>query len=99
LAAAGVRNVLLIPIGFVCDHVEILYDIDILFRQYGEKRGVSVRRSESLNDSPIFASALADLVNSRIDKLAGVKCQAPMEGAVGAGCLPLGAQRPKRSQS
>jgi ferrochelatase len=66
LAQAGVKNVLLIPVGFVADHVEILYDIDVLFREYGKKRGVAVRRSESLNDSPKFAAALASLVTARI---------------------------------
>jgi len=66
LAAAGLKHVLLIPVGFVCDHVEILYDIDVLFHGYGKSRGVAVRRSESLNDSPEFAAALASLITARI---------------------------------
>ncbi len=66
LARGGEKTVLLIPVGFVSDHVEILYDIDILFRDYGKARGVVVRRSESLNGSPRFASALASLVTARI---------------------------------
>ena len=66
LAQSGINDVLLIPVGFVSDHVEILYDIDVLFREYGKKRGVTVRRSESLNDSPKFAAALASLVTARI---------------------------------
>ncbi len=66
LAQAGVKHVLLIPVGFVCDHVEILYDIDILFRDYGRERGVAVRRSESLNASHRFAAALAGLVAARV---------------------------------
>jgi ferrochelatase len=66
LAQEGEKNVLLIPVGFVSDHVEILYDIDVLFKGYGKARGVAVRRSESLNDSPLFASALANLVTTRI---------------------------------
>ncbi len=65
LANAGVKHVLLIPVGFVCDHVEILYDIDIHFRDYGKARGVAVRRSESLNAGPKFLLALADLVTAR----------------------------------
>jgi ferrochelatase len=40
LAQAGGKNVLLVPVGFVSDHVEILYDIDVLFRDYGKARGV-----------------------------------------------------------
>jgi ferrochelatase len=66
LAAAGHRHVLLAPVGFVSDHVEILYDIDILFREYGNSRGVSVFRSESLNDSPLFIQALASIVSTRM---------------------------------
>ena len=66
LAQAGTKNVLLVPVGFVSDHVEILYDIDVLFHDYGKARGITVRRSESLNDSPQFAAALATLVTARI---------------------------------
>jgi len=68
LARAQVKDVLLAPLGFVSDHVEILYDIDVLFRDYGKARGVAVRRPESLNDSPRFAAALASLVTARIRK-------------------------------
>ena len=61
-AAEGVREVVVDPIGFVCDHVEVLYDIDILFREYAAARGISLRRPESLNDSPTFTAALAAVV-------------------------------------
>lgn len=60
-AAAGVREVVVDPIGFVCDHVEILYDIDILFRGYAAERGISLSRPETLNDSPTFIAALAEV--------------------------------------
>jgi ferrochelatase len=72
IARAGGKNVLLAPVGFVSDHVEILYDIDILFHDYGKARGVTVRRSESLNDSPQFIAALAGLVSAR-DQGLGVR--------------------------
>lgn len=71
LAGQGHRYVLLAPIGFVCDHVEILYDIDVVFREYGKKRGVSVVRPESLNDSPLFIKALASIVSNRIEIATG----------------------------
>lgn len=71
LAAAGAKDVLLAPVGFVADHVEILYDIDVLFREYGKARGVAVRRSESLNASPQFALALASLVTARVRIMKG----------------------------
>ena len=70
LAAQGQPHVLLAPVGFVCDHVEILYDIDIFFREYGKTRGVTVHRSASLNDSPLFIQALAAIVTERLGKKA-----------------------------
>ena len=71
LAAQGERHVLLAPIGFVCDHVEILYDIDVLFRDYGKSRGVTVHRSDSLNDSPLFTKALTEIISVRVLESAG----------------------------
>ena len=67
LAGEGNRQVLIAPIGFVSDHVEILYDIDIAFRQYGAKCGLTVWRTESLNDSPLLINALASLVKPRLN--------------------------------
>ena len=66
LAAAGHRHVLIAPLGFVADHVEVLYDIDVLFREYGNARGVKVSRPQSLNDSPLFIQALASIVSARV---------------------------------
>ncbi len=60
-AAEGVRQMVLAPIGFVCDHVEILYDVDVLFRQYAEQRGIALLRPESLNGSAAFTGALAEV--------------------------------------
>jgi ferrochelatase len=71
LAAAGQHYVLIAPIGFVSDHVEILYDVDVVFREYGESKGVSVFRSGSLNDSPLLIQALASIVSTRIGAAAG----------------------------
>jgi ferrochelatase len=62
LAQAGEQRLLVIPVGFVCDHVEILYDLDIEARQLAEARGAQLERSESLNASPAFIAALADIV-------------------------------------
>ncbi len=64
-ASRGIRDVVVAPIGFVCDHVEILYDIDIGFRNYADERGIRLRRPESLNDSPLLIQALADVVRQR----------------------------------
>jgi protoporphyrin/coproporphyrin ferrochelatase len=62
-AAAGHRRLVVAPVGFVCDHVEVLYDIDIVFRDHAQQKGITIFRPESLNDSPLFIEALADLVD------------------------------------
>ncbi len=66
LARRGHKAVFIQPIGFLCDHVEILYDIDIAFRKAAEQHGMRLRRAESLNDSPTLIAALADVVRSRL---------------------------------
>ncbi len=62
LAAAGAREVLMLPISFVSDHVETLYEIDILYREQAREMGMALTRVESLNDAPDFIDTLADLV-------------------------------------
>ncbi|GAC1655088.1 MAG: ferrochelatase [Acidobacteriaceae bacterium] len=64
LRREGKREAVLQPIGFVCDHVEILYDIDVQFKQYAHALGMTLSRPESLNTSPMFIDALADLARS-----------------------------------
>jgi protoporphyrin/coproporphyrin ferrochelatase len=66
LKQRGHRGVFLQPIGFLCDHVEVLYDIDIAFKQFAEKEGMRLWRAESLNGSQLLTEALADLVRSRV---------------------------------
>jgi ferrochelatase len=65
-SATGVRKFLAVPIGFVCDHTEILFDIDIQASQTAREFSTTLRRTESLNTSPTFISLLEDLVRSRI---------------------------------
>jgi ferrochelatase len=60
-AAASIREVVIDPVGFVSDHVEVLFDIDILFREYAAARGIALRRPESLNDSATYTAALAEV--------------------------------------
>jgi ferrochelatase len=69
LAKEGVRHVLIVPIGFVADHVEILYDIDILFQRYARERNITLRRTASLNESPALIRALASLVRRQFATL------------------------------
>jgi len=66
LKEKGHRGVFLQPIGFLCDHVEVLYDIDIGFKQCAETQGMRLWRAESLNDSPLLAAALADVARSQL---------------------------------
>ena len=66
LCAAGVKEFILHPIGFVCDHVEILYDVDILFKNYAAQRGITLSRPESLNDSSLFIDVLAAVARERL---------------------------------
>jgi ferrochelatase len=60
-AAEGIREMILHPIGFVCDHVEVLFDVDMLFKGYAAERGIELLRPESLNGSPKYAEALAEV--------------------------------------
>ena len=62
LADEGVKRVLVCPIGFVADHLEILYDLDIECQEAAKEKGVELRRTESLNDDPAFIDAVADVV-------------------------------------
>jgi ferrochelatase len=66
LKEAGHKTVFIQPIGFVCDHVEILYDIDIAFRQFAERNQMRLWRAESLNDSTEFARAVAAVAADRL---------------------------------
>ncbi len=61
MRAEGHVGVVIQPIGFLCDHVEILYDIDIAFRQTADELGLKLWRAESLNDSLLLTHALADI--------------------------------------
>ncbi|MGH9640816.1 MAG: ferrochelatase [Terriglobales bacterium] len=66
LKAKGHGGVFIQPVGFLCDHVEVLYDIDIFFKQFAEKQGMRLWRAESLNGSQTLTDALAELVRTRI---------------------------------
>jgi ferrochelatase len=65
-SAVGVRKFLVVPIGFVCDHTEILFDIDVQAAQTAREFSTSLRRTESLNTSPTFIAALEQLVRAAL---------------------------------
>lgn len=66
LAREGCKAVLEVPVGFTCDHMETLYDIDIVHRAHAQKLGLAFERAESLNTSPLFIKALADVVKKNL---------------------------------
>ena len=66
LKQAQHRAVLVQPVGFVCDHVEVLYDIDIAFKEFAREQGMMLERTESLNGSSTFVAALADLARKAL---------------------------------
>jgi protoporphyrin/coproporphyrin ferrochelatase len=66
IAQQGYKAILEVPIGFTCDHMETLYDIDIVHRAHAEKLGLHFERAESLNISPLFIKALADIARKAI---------------------------------
>ncbi len=72
LSQDNVREVLIAPIGFVSDHIEILYDIDILYREKAESMGMILRRSPSLNISEGFIEALSKIVEEHTKRGQGV---------------------------
>ncbi len=63
----GHAGVVLQPVGFLCDHVEILYDIDIAFTQTARELGLRLFRPKSLNDTPLLAKALVEVVQRMLE--------------------------------
>lgn len=75
LGREGVREVLVIPLSFVSDHIETLYEVDLLFGDVAREAGITgYRRTEALNTSPLFISALAGLVETHLARPQGTPC-------------------------
>ena len=71
VAARGVRNVVLAPTGFISDHMEVLYDLDVEARETAERLGLSIARAATVGTHPAFVSGLADLIVERTTAGAG----------------------------
>ncbi len=69
LAARGVTDVLSVPIGFVSDHVELLYDIDVEAQAVARELGLRLERPPALNDDPGFITQLASLIRHRAEEV------------------------------
>lgn len=74
LGKLGKKNVLLVPIAFTSDHIETLYELDIEVKEEADELGIHLERAESLNDSPTFVRALADLVSGHLKDYAAGRC-------------------------
>jgi len=64
LAGQGRGAFLIVPIGFVSDHVEVLYDVDVMYRELAARLGVQLERTTSLNDDPLLVQALAGIARA-----------------------------------
>ncbi|MFF4291855.1 ferrochelatase, partial [Streptomyces sp. NPDC001633] len=101
LHGAGVPAVVMAPIGFVSDHMEVLYDLDTEATAKAGELGLPVRRSATVGDDPRFAAAIRDLVLERAAAESGREVTPCALGALGAshnvcpvGCCPARAPRP-----
>jgi ferrochelatase len=68
LAAEGITDAVVAPIGFVCDHVEVLYDLDIEARTIADGLGLRFFRASSLNDHPTFIRMMAEVIEASVKK-------------------------------
>lgn len=65
-SAAGVRRLVVVPIGFVCDHVEVLYDLDIEAKRIAVEEGIDLVRAETVNDHPAFIRMMARMIRDHV---------------------------------
>jgi ferrochelatase len=86
LCAEGVRDVVVAPIGFLSDHVEVLYDLDIAARALAERLGVTMVRAATVGVHPAFVRTIQDLVAERMP-------DAPAQDVCPVGCCPRGEER------
>lgn len=79
LVERGVADIISIPVGFVSDHVEILYDIDIQAREVAEAHDARLERPPALNTDPLFIRQLADLIEDRAQAMGWIERNERME--------------------
>ncbi|WRZ90078.1 ferrochelatase [Streptomyces sp. NBC_01007] len=101
LHGAGAESAVMVPIGFVSDHMEVLYDLDTEARAKAEELGLPVRRSATVGSDPRFAAAVRDLVLERAAAESGRRVTRCALGALGAshdlcpvGCCPARTPKP-----
>jgi ferrochelatase len=84
---SGAKDVLVCPIGFVADHLEILYDLDVEAQQFARDRGIEIQRTASFNDRPEFIRALASVTADAM-KEAGWTTSTPASGSQVGAIIP-----------
>jgi len=67
-AKEGVENIITQPIGFLCDHIEVLFDIGVEAEEAAQEAGVNLLRAKTVNDDPKFIAALTDVVQKMVDQ-------------------------------
>jgi ferrochelatase len=67
LSVKGCRDLFVVPVSFVSDHIETLYEIDILYKEFAKKHGIDLKRCRALNTSAQFILAMRDLIMSKIE--------------------------------
>lgn len=90
LSQAGVKDVVLSPVGFLSDHIEVLFDLDIKAREVANDVGIELRRASAVGTHPLFVAMLADLVEERLAPENGVRAalgaHGPGPDICGANC-------------
>lgn len=96
LAAADVRAVVVSPVGFVSDHVEVLWDLDVEAAETAEKHGIAFARAATVGTDPRFVSMVRELVAERLDPAAPRRALGPLGAGwdVCPGCCPAPVRRP-----
>jgi ferrochelatase len=77
-AAKGVKNLLVVPVAFVSDHIETLFELDLEYGELARENNIGYKRVESLNDDPNFIDALADLLGRHLEQSNPVSVQLPL---------------------
>jgi len=98
LHARGIKNVIVAPIGFISDHMEVIYDLDVEARQLCDRLGLNMRRAATAGTHPSFVSMIRELILERIDPSRPVRYagnyQSPLQCGDGC-CLPASVSRPQ----
>lgn len=81
LAAEGVKSVLVCSVGFIADHLEVMYDIDVEGQEKAKELGVHLERSESLNDNPKLTKLFAELIHDKFEEIEKETAQVSEEEA------------------